>query len=312
MLIGCVVAPFVPVDHWAWLAVAGVAGVLAVVTRGGRVATLAVALALGAARTAWAAPGPARSGDIAYAIGLRGVTVTGTVWAEPDARGDRTRLRIWVDTLTTADGGVQALSGWVLVTAPPLSPERLAATGAGAWAYGDSVSLSGDLQSPPRFADFDYRAFLERQGVHVIAQPAELTWLGAGGGWGWVRAGMDLKQAARRRLAELFPEPHAALLQGILLGDDNNIPPSLTQSFRATGTTHILAISGKVPEISPSIVNVPLAVSTQIFSQSRVMILRFSSNGRSSLPSSVLLNVFSAVRTVFFCSSMFWASVILA
>jgi competence protein ComEC len=61
-----------------------------------------------------------------------------------------------------------------------------------------------------------------------------------------VRAGLDLKMAARHRLADLFPEPHAALLQGILLGDDNNIPAELTQSFRATGTTHILAISGQI------------------------------------------------------------------
>ena len=43
----------------------------------------------------------------------------------------------------------------------------------------------------------------ERQGVRVIAQPAEVTWLGDGDGWAWVRVGLDLKQAARRRLAAL-------------------------------------------------------------------------------------------------------------
>lgn len=245
-LCGCALAPFVPVDAWAWLALAGVAAVLVVATRGHRIPMLVVAVALGAGRTAWGTPGVPQTAQPAFYTGLRGVTLTGVVWAEPDAHGDRTRLRVWVDGLTTADGVEQAVSGWVLVTAPPLSPERQAATGAGAWVYGDTVTITGDLQAPPRFADFDYRAFLERQGVRVIAQPAEATWLGVGGGWAWVRAGLDLKQAARRRLAVLFPEPHAALLQGILLGDDNNIPPALTQSFRATGTTHILAISGQI------------------------------------------------------------------
>jgi len=68
--------------------------------------------------------------------------------------------------------------------------------------------------------------------------------LASGGGLGWARTALEVKQAARQRLATLFPEPHAALLQGVLLGDDNGIPPELAHSFRTTGITHILAISG--------------------------------------------------------------------
>ena len=243
-LAGCVIAPFVPVEAWAWLALFAVSAVIAAATRGRRAALLSAMLALGGARTAWAAPGVPRPDQPAYFIGARGATLEGVVWAEPDARGDRTRLRVWATSLTTADGTPHAVAGWLIVTAPPLSTERLAAVGSGGWAYGDAVSIVGDLQAPPSFADFDYRAFLERQGVQVMAQPAEVTWVSEGDGWDLVRVGLDLKMAARRRLADLFPEPHAALLQGILLGDDNNIPAELTQSFRATGTTHILAISG--------------------------------------------------------------------
>ncbi len=245
-LAGCALAPFVPVDVWVWLAAAGLAAFAAFITRGRPGFVLLAALALGAARTAWAAPAVPRVEQVAFFVGSRGASLTGIVWAEPDARGDRTRLRVWVDSFAPGEGLTRTVSGWVIVTAPPRSPERLLATGDGAWAYGDSVTITGDLQTPPSFADFDYRAFLERQGVQVMAQPAEVTWRAAGGGWVWVRAGLDLKVAARQRLADLFPEPHAALLQGILLGDDNNIPPALTQSFRATGTTHILAISGQI------------------------------------------------------------------
>lgn len=251
-LAGCVIAPFVPVEAWAWLALCAVSSVIAAATRGRRAALLGAMLALGAARTAWAAPGVPRADQPAYFIGARGATLEGVVWAEPDARGDRTRLRVWVTSLTTADGTPHTMTGWLIVTAPPLSTERLAGAGSGIWAYGDAVSITGDLQTPPRFADFDYRAFLERQGVQVMAQPAEVTWLSAGGGWEVIRAGLDLKMAARHRLADLFPEPHAALLQGILLGDDNNIPAELTQSFRATGTTHILAISGVIRATLPA------------------------------------------------------------
>ena len=41
-----------------------------------------------------------------------------------------------------------------------------------------------------------------------------------------------------------FPQPHAALLSGILLGVDSGLPRSLQDDFRTTGTAHIIAISG--------------------------------------------------------------------
>lgn len=244
VLAGCIVAPFLPVSVWAWLAAAGLALLAVIVTRGGRVALAALGLALGGARTAWAQPGVPTADQVAYHIDSTPVTLTGRVLAEPDAKGDRTRLRVWVETLTTPEGAERRVSGWVQVTAQPLSPERLAVLNAGAWAYGDSVVITGTLQSPPRFADFDYRAFLERQGVLAVVQPAEVVWLASGAGLGWARTALEVKQAARQRLATLFPEPHAALLQGVLLGDDNGIPPELAHSFRTTGITHILAISG--------------------------------------------------------------------
>jgi competence protein ComEC len=40
------------------------------------------------------------------------------------------------------------------------------------------------------------------------------------------------------------PEPQASLLTGILLGDDSSIPKGVQDAFRATGTSHIIAISG--------------------------------------------------------------------
>jgi predicted membrane metal-binding protein len=40
------------------------------------------------------------------------------------------------------------------------------------------------------------------------------------------------------------PEPQASLLTGILLSDDSGIPKSVQDTFRATGTSHMIAISG--------------------------------------------------------------------
>src|SRR5262249_3223453 len=54
----------------------------------------------------------------------------------------------------------------------------------------------------------------------------------------------DFKAYALGVVARIFPEPAAALLQGILLGDASRLPPELGNAFAATNTAHILAISG--------------------------------------------------------------------
>jgi competence protein ComEC len=47
-----------------------------------------------------------------------------------------------------------------------------------------------------------------------------------------------------RMINQILPQPEAALLNGILLGLDNDLPASLTTAYQRTGTAHIIAISG--------------------------------------------------------------------
>jgi competence protein ComEC len=47
-------------------------------------------------------------------------------------------------------------------------------------------------------------------------------------------------------LQQILPEPQASLLSGILLGIAAGLPASVQGDFRATGTSHIIAISGQI------------------------------------------------------------------
>lgn len=58
---------------------------------------------------------------------------------------------------------------------------------------------------------------------------------------GWV---YSLRSRLGQSLAEVLPEPQAALAQGITLGRRGNIPTGLKENFSRTGTAHLLAISG--------------------------------------------------------------------
>jgi competence protein ComEC len=56
---------------------------------------------------------------------------------------------------------------------------------------------------------------------------------------------LDLPRAALARPLELLvPSPESAILLGIVLGERSAVPVELTKAFAASGTTHLLAISG--------------------------------------------------------------------
>ncbi|MEJ2601096.1 MAG: ComEC/Rec2 family competence protein, partial [Anaerolineales bacterium] len=57
----------------------------------------------------------------------------------------------------------------------------------------------------------------------------------------WVYA---LKRRALGTVYQIFPDPEASLMAGILLGVETGIPGPVQQAFQATGTSHIIAISG--------------------------------------------------------------------
>jgi competence protein ComEC len=94
------------------------------------------------------------------------------------------------------------------------------------------------------FDSFDYRAYLASQGVHARLRAEQIYFVGERAGSPAWQALYDFKDRAQATLAALFPEPHAALLTGILLGVESGIPPEVEAAFRATGTSHIVAISG--------------------------------------------------------------------
>ena len=106
------------------------------------------------------------------------------------------------------------------------------------------VRLRGHLQTPPSSEDFSYQDYLAHQGILAYMPDAEATLLPFTGGNPVLRLVYAFKAYAVERVYRIFPEPEAALLAGILLGDDNGMPAELQQAYVNTGTAHIIAISG--------------------------------------------------------------------
>ncbi len=110
--------------------------------------------------------------------------------------------------------------------------------------YGDVLLLEGRLETPPRFADFDYREYLARQGIAAVMPFPRATLVEVEQG-SWA---LGQVYALRHRLADslqkALPQPHSALAQAMLLGLRGDIPDGVREDFLETGTGHLLAISG--------------------------------------------------------------------
>ncbi len=135
--------------------------------------------------------------------------------------------------------------GRVLVRARPTTELVMARGDSPYFRYGDLLEVEGRLETPPDLGDFDYRRYLEAQGIaFVMPFPDRVVLLEEGGG---NPARAFLYEARRRvsqKLDEALPEPQASLAQALLLGLRDRIPEEMAEEFRHTGTSHLLAISG--------------------------------------------------------------------
>jgi competence protein ComEC len=90
---------------------------------------------------------------------------------------------------------------------------------------------------------FDERTWLRRQGVHVVFKVDEWHVMGHRGGLGG--AGDRLRAWLRAASAPGLTGERRAVLEGVVLGDDNGLSPGLKTAFRRSGLYHLLAVSGQ-------------------------------------------------------------------
>ncbi|HMQ35542.1 MAG TPA: ComEC/Rec2 family competence protein, partial [Chloroflexaceae bacterium] len=157
--------------------------------------------------------------------------------AAPGRREAAQRVVVEVEAVRRGTPAAPA-EGLALVVLPPYP----------AYSYGDRLLVAGELEAPRgprRPGDFDYRAYLAHRGVFAIMQePEEARLLPGQAGLSPLAGLLRFRQACRAVLLRELPEPQAALAVGILLGIQSSIPPEVYGAFSATGTSHILVVSG--------------------------------------------------------------------
>lgn len=90
---------------------------------------------------------------------------------------------------------------------------------------------------------FDERTWLRRQGVHVVLRVDDWRIVGHRGGVGG--AADRLRRWLARASGRNLGGQRRAVVEGVLLGDDDALSPGLKTAFRRSGLYHLLAVSGE-------------------------------------------------------------------
>lgn len=118
---------------------------------------------------------------------------------------------------------------------------------------GDRVSFRAKMRRPSGSLNpggFDYTAYLERQGIDATAtvtgaESVQFLESGRAHAWWAIWNQFDhWRSSIRLAAVQTLSQPLLGLYLGIIIGDRGYLDPELRDQFMATGTVHLLSISG--------------------------------------------------------------------
>ena len=115
--------------------------------------------------------------------------------------------------------------------------------------YGKQITLTGVFHEPQgkrNLGGFDYKAHLARQNIVGIVEAVGLLRIGEQHGFPPLRWIEALRIRTERLIDAIYTKIslHAQLIKGILLGKRSDVPSETLDTFRNSGTFHVLAVSG--------------------------------------------------------------------
>jgi competence protein ComEC len=204
---------------------------------------------------------PDNSPDKIWYYNGENLEITGIVASEPVNKEKTQRLEINVLNINPPlERGVpvlgrgvssvtnKAVSGSILVSVP-IYPEYF---------YSDVIKFQCEIKSPGVIEDFDYGRYLAAKNIYSVCYSPKLILSykeGVEKGVGlnikkslplefiW-RPIFSLRKFFRSTIELGLKEPEAGLVKAFILGDSTAIPDELNNSFRQSGLSHIVAISG--------------------------------------------------------------------
>jgi len=175
----------------------------------------------------------------------------GRVKDVPVVDGDTVTFRLAVSQVTF-EGSPEPVPVRETVLVRVRLKEKAGQQIAGSWKRGDALAVAGAPSRPEpagNFGAFDYRAYLERQGIAwqwSVQGTSDVRNLRRAVPWHLIplRAVDRLRADIGRLIDRLYLNGDAGYMKGLTAGISADIDPALYDAYSRLGLTHILAISG--------------------------------------------------------------------
>ena len=152
------------------------------------------------------------------------VSFIGLVVKEPDIRVNHIKLTI----------ESEEIKGKILLLVPRY-PE---------YQYGDKLKITGKLEKPPVFEDFNYRDFLAKKGIYSVMYWPKIALISRNQGNFIYAKILEFKNKLRESIYQNLSPPQSSILGAMILGDRRRMSEDLKEKLNIAGVRHITAISG--------------------------------------------------------------------
>ena len=165
------------------------------------------------------------------------VEIIGVVAEDPGIREKSVKLTIKPETIASDRFGLERLpsfAGKILVTVDRYSEYR----------YGDKIKMTGNLEEPAVFDDFNYKDYLKKDGIYSVVNFPKTELMGSGYGNPFTVFLFSFKKKFKDVSIGLISPPQEGILEALVFGDEGGISKRWKDKLNITGTRHIAAVSG--------------------------------------------------------------------
>lgn len=111
--------------------------------------------------------------------------------------------------------------------------------------YGESIQVKSELEIPPQTPEFDGLRYWRLRGVQAQMHIYKWDKINTPIQGNIIYAKIySFKNYISDRMQNIIGNPEGTFLLGLLFGNPGNIPKEITESFRALGISHLIAVSG--------------------------------------------------------------------
>ncbi len=189
--------------------------------------------------------------DLPLQTGRQELTLSGVVTAPVEHGPGRMTMIVAVESVQR-DTASREVRGNLRLTWRPCRPGNECEPDTDIF-RGDRITVRARIRQPfgtRNPGGFDYGAYLRDRGIHAVAtvrgpgriqvQPPGIFDLSE---WTWSQIDRG-RNRVRQVAVSTLRQPARGLFLGMIVGEQNDIPPDMRDDFMTTGTVHIISISG--------------------------------------------------------------------